>query len=280
MHKKRSNLFDLRPSDHNGRVSRLASDVLRQLRPEAPLIDDVGSERAFRLLWNVILSRQTYDAPALVHQFEDIGVDAEKLVDVYVPWVARALGKAWAEDRLSFARVSLGAARLQGIVSTIGHEFFVHIGDEGGQNLSALIISPIGEDHTIGPVVLASMLRRMDVSTHLSLGVALDDLCEKAKGASFDGVLISLARREALENVPEIVTSLRSCLDPGVPVVLGGSILDRMIDLESHYLVDMVTSDLKMVLKLLASTRRQSNDGVSSSPLRRVMEFGQSRSSV
>ena len=58
-------------------------------------------------------SRDIGAAEALSAAMRESRVRPELIIDIYIPEAARAFGVAWMEDRLSFARVTIGVARLQ-----------------------------------------------------------------------------------------------------------------------------------------------------------------------
>jgi MerR family transcriptional regulator, light-induced transcriptional regulator len=83
------------------------------------------------------------------------GIRREDIADFYVPEVARRLGAAWCEDRTSFADVTVGTARLQGLLREIGPDWFsdARLGDR--PPVCVLVVVSRDEFHTLGAMVLA-----------------------------------------------------------------------------------------------------------------------------
>ena len=177
------------------------------------------------------------------------GISWAEISDIYVPTVARRLGDAWCDDTLSFAEVTIGSARLQGILRECGPEWSEEVrSDPLAPNV--LLIMPRQDNHTLGAMVVASQMRRARVSVRLCLGEHDAVVTDHVATKRFDAVLISASGSVRLETVRDLVKKIRLAARPVPPLVLGGTILDTDRDAKTITGVDHATCDLQSVMGL------------------------------
>ena len=70
-----------------------------------------------------VLDRDQTALRSFVGVMQKAMITRAHIAEVYVPIVARRLGDAWVEDRLDFGAVTIGAARLQGLLHHLGAEW-------------------------------------------------------------------------------------------------------------------------------------------------------------
>ncbi|MEO1679013.1 MAG: hypothetical protein AAFU80_12735 [Pseudomonadota bacterium] len=177
----------------------------------------------------------------------------QAIVDTHIPAVARALGQAWVDSQLSFAEVTIGAARLQSVLRNL----------EGGQPEAqfdadapeVLIVVPEASQHTLGAMVAMSLFRREGALARLALGQAARSVGQMVRMHHFDMVAVSAAGPEKLDFLANLVNSVRSGLAPSPPIVVGGAILSVVPDVASRVGADFATSDPKEALELCGLTR-------------------------
>lgn len=181
------------------------------------------------------------------------GIPAEEIADFYVPAVARKLGLGWCEDELGFASVTIGCARLQGLLRELGPEWradAVADGDAPG----ILIVVGAGIYHTLGSMVLAGQMRRRGLSVRLLIGVEPDAVGPVMRQARFDAVMISASKTERMELLRRLVHAVKQSTPFPPPVVIGGGILEILpqdqADVRSMTGADFATSDLDEALAL------------------------------
>jgi len=111
----------------NASVDALASRALtlvaqRNLKTDTPL-----EEKFARRLRDAAADGGSDDVTSLVNDMLATGIPGEAIATVYIPHVARQLGDEWCDDKLSFARVTIGTARLQSALRLIGTEWTIPI---------------------------------------------------------------------------------------------------------------------------------------------------------
>lgn len=177
------------------------------------------------------------------------GITREVIADVYVPFVARAMGDAWCEDEMSFAEVTIGVARLQGLLRKLGPEWRADYCARAHAP-SVLIITQRDEFHTLGAMILSGKLRRLGVSTQLCVGIRPNEVGDRIRKVGFDMVMVSAAKGEGLDSIRRLVDAAKRSVDPAPFVVLGGSVLDTDLDIRRITGADAATCDPSEALEL------------------------------
>ena len=177
------------------------------------------------------------------------GCTSEDISDIYIPAAARLLGDDWCRDEVGFADVTIGVARLQGILRDLEREWF-RTSDPLAATGAALVIVCQDEYHTLGATVLAGQLRRMGISVRLSMGQTHSERMDLIENNDFDMIMVSMSRTENLESTRKLVKNIRSACKGRVPIVLGGTVTERKIDLQALTGADHVVNDPKEALRL------------------------------
>lgn len=175
-------------------------------------------------------------------------VGAAAVADLYVPDLARRLGEDWMEDRLSFVQVGLATARMQAMLRAIGCAWSADAAAPGAERSVALIV-PQDEQHTLGALVLLGQLRRLGVTVRLMLGPAPGEVPPMLQRGGMGGVLISVAGTGKLAHVGDLVKEIRRDGPQGLPVVVGGAVLQSDIESVRSLGADLVTADLHAALR-------------------------------
>jgi methanogenic corrinoid protein MtbC1 len=218
-------------------------------------------------LQEAVTAGSTGDALATIRRMVRDGIAAEEIADLYVPAVARQLGDMWCTDRIGFATVTIGVARLQGLLRELEAMATVRrrVG-RGGASLLVLVAE--GIDHTLGAMVLSGQLRRAGHGVRLILGAAPEAVTEALGATLFEAVLISAPEGTRAERLRPLVRAVRAGDRPRVPVVIGGTILDQMrragTDILALTGADHATSDIAEALRLcgLAAESRGRTEAV------------------
>ncbi len=149
------------------------------------------------------------------------GATAEEIIDLYIPEAARRMGEGWLSDDMTFAEVTIGAARLQAIVRDI--EGTLRPGrTAAAESPSILMIVPVEEDHTLGPMVAACQFRRAGASVHMVIGQGAAPAVEIARRVACNMITISLSSESRVESVRMLIQMLRAQSGHSVPIVVGG----------------------------------------------------------
>ncbi|ROU03120.1 cobalamin B12-binding domain-containing protein [Histidinibacterium lentulum] len=200
-----------------------ASGADRRRCDPAPEADGAALDR----LEAGLLSPESDGAREALDDLAAWGIPAEEVADLHVPAMARRLGLRWHRDELSFAQVTIGMSRLQRLVRDIVAEFDTDrcVGREVG---SLLLVVPEQEQHTLGAILLCGQLRRRGLSVRLWLGFRPGDAADALTSGSYDGVFISASRSYGLENLQEVIKSVRDAALSTLPVCIGGSFTEPL----------------------------------------------------
>lgn len=234
------------------RVAELAIEVVAKLVSGPTPAERLPREVVVEKLIAAVTSPDPAAYAELRPELRRARVTAALMADVYIPEVARRLGQSWQDDDLSFAAVSVGCARLQAILREVSAGWSADERGEG-QGRTVLVIVPPGEQHTLGAMVLVSQLRRRGVSACLRFAPEEGELCALLKERQFDVAMITLSSDERVAAVARVVRALRDASPRPIFVALGGPALQGAADLQARTGVDLLSSDLELVLKRLRS---------------------------
>lgn len=220
-------------------VKILARQAIRMLADGTKIRPETVDQR-LELLCNAFLDESDdprYDA-LLAMRREGLAVD--DIIDLVLPEIARIMGRRWAEDSVSFADVTIGAARLQETVRALGNKRGVILGPIRGLGAGParrtphsddvrapriLIVVPRPEHHTLGAFVLSDQLRRKGYEIDVAIDLHSRQVVEMMRFNAYSMVGITAAGRRSLASARELVDKIRTDIVRSVPIVLGGSVL-------------------------------------------------------
>jgi methanogenic corrinoid protein MtbC1 len=228
----------------------LVEEVLRKLRDKERMSPVRPVRRVCPRFLNDLFDAALapdFDAALVLRAMLEAGVKCDDIADVYVPAVARRLGCDWVDDRLSFARVTVAAGRLQSLLGRLAQpNDTVRSAHPGAPNV--LLVSFEGDQHTLGWKLLSVQLRRRGAAAHAVIDIAPDAVADIAEQAGFDLVLVSASRQQVLDQVARMVAALRSRMIDVPPIVLGGIIVDLLDDGSARADIAAVTNCLDKAL--------------------------------
>lgn len=237
---------DRRTKD-GGAVVSLAGQALSVLASRRSALDARFAETMVQRLEHAVLDRNPEGRMSVLAELRASGVPDVQIAEELIPLVARRLGTAWCEDNMSFADVTIGSARLQALVRDLGAPDPEPLAKSVG---SVAVIVPGDESHTLGAMVLTSRLRRLRVSVRLFLGTDEEAVLTALIRAPYDAILISASHSEKLAKLDGFVSKIRRVLQRPIPIVVGGSVVERGIAVEKHVRADYITSDVEKALQL------------------------------
>ncbi|MFQ6546643.1 B12-binding domain-containing protein [Aestuariibius sp. 2305UL40-4] len=192
------------------------------------------------------------DAPDMMFEVRDrmldSGISPVDISDFYVPEAARRLGEAWCADETSFAAVTIGASRLQGLLRTLGAEWSAQELAEPNAPASLIIVAH-EVYHTLGAVILSGQLRRRGYAVRLLIGMQPDKLEHLIRQTTYDVVMISASSGDRLEPLRVLVEKVKDAVSEPPPVIVGGTVLEQKLDVRTLTGADYVTSDLNEALE-------------------------------
>ena len=241
----RTNRRPTRQKLTSGDIQGLAKDVLnvarRNLNPET----SSRIEAASSWLERYCLSNK-FNASTAVNTLTSRGLHADAIVDYCIPKIARNYGQEWTNDTLSFANVSVGCAHLQLVLKHIIHERGFNVLDGNGKCVLLTALPP--EQHTLGALVLADQLRRLDFSVKMCLGTSTEDVTKSVFENRYHAVLFSASTLEAAEISAQCVNQIRQNYAYQPLVFLGGSVLSSYSREGMPDAFDRVTNKLDVIV--------------------------------
>ncbi|MBS0558536.1 MAG: cobalamin B12-binding domain-containing protein [Proteobacteria bacterium] len=170
-----------------------------------------------------------------------VGIDAVYL-QLITP-AARLLGQMWADDLCTFIDVTIGIARLQQIVRTLGPAF---LGDGGraAHDRRAVLMSVPGEQHTFGLLMAAEFLRRagwvLDCATPANNAGAATIV----RSGWFCFVGFSLSTEGRIGALSACIRGIRkSSMNRKIGVLVGGNVFLEHPDLVRRVGADAMAED-------------------------------------
>lgn len=202
-------------------------------------------------LQNVVTQRTPDTARNVVDRMVRTGITREEIIDLYIPQVARDLGQAWVDDEMSFATVTIGCARLQGVLRTVGDAWadLTNVEIMGVPMPRFRILVPAEEQHTLGATVLASQLRRYGIASDLDLQADVFTEQTNSTKQKYDAVMISASPRFGYEKLSQFVERAKVSYG-AIPVLIGGSILLQNDEVTPRTGADFATNDILKAISL------------------------------
>jgi methylmalonyl-CoA mutase cobalamin-binding subunit len=230
------------------KVETLASRALGVLASKRISAASLLSERFLDELSHAVRSDNPARRRAVVRDMIEARIRPEDIADFYIPEVSRRLGAAWCEDGMSFADVTIGAARLQGLLKEIGAAWSDdRLLDPDAPGVLVVVLAD--EFHTLGAMVLCGQLARLGVSVKLAMGHSESDLLRTVAAGQFEAILVSAAQGERLATLKKLVEKIRAACVRPTPVVVGGSVVQRVTDIKSKTGADHATTDPREALR-------------------------------
>jgi methanogenic corrinoid protein MtbC1 len=176
-------------------------------------------------------------SPDVVSRFVEAmraeGVTLQTLYLELVTPAARLLGAYWDADKCDFVAVTVGLGRLQKVLRDLGGDFRSENGQEDrGLDRRAILSAAPGEQHLLGPIMVAEFFRR---AGWIVLGGPLwtsQDHLALVSANWIDMFGLSVTNADCLEATAAAIPSIRrASRNPGVQILLGGRIFVENPDL-------------------------------------------------
>jgi methanogenic corrinoid protein MtbC1 len=188
-----------------------------------------GLARRLDQLFDAFISMDEDQRHEMLLRLRQDGVSTDDIIDHIIPAVARLMGERWGNDRISFADVTIGTARLQEAVRALGWH------DKSRQKIAEtapeiLLVIPRSEHHTLGAFVLADQWRRMGFRVDIAMDQHPRQIADRLRKHRYAMIGITAAGRRTLASARELVDIIRLTVVRATPIFIGGAILDRDID--------------------------------------------------
>ena len=172
------------------------------------------------------------------------------LADIYIPEAARRMGQSWHDDEMPWMDVSIGVGRLQSLLREIGTAWSADQAGDTGHG-TVLLIVPDREQHTLGPMVAMSQMRRYGVSVCLRIAPPFSELRSLMAQRNFDGILISVSTKDKLEPVARTVQFLKTLMTKPCPIIVGGAVMAKVEDPAAVTGADFSSNDIGAALEVI-----------------------------
>ena len=242
-----------KPGQTNGRDSTPQVDALanRVLSMLATRKTRASTEIQATLVDHLCAAVRAFDPEAraaVLGEMRALGLSDIEIAEVYIPAAARKLGDDWCVDQLSFADVTIGSARLQGMLRDLETGTVMPVPLPGAPQV--LMVVRQDEYHTLGALVAARYLRRHGVIVRLALGLEDRRIARMAHDAQFDVIMISASGSERLESLRNLIKIIRQGNGHTPPIIVGGTVLEKRSDIKTLTDADHVCNDPEEALKL------------------------------
>jgi methylmalonyl-CoA mutase cobalamin-binding subunit len=236
-------------SERNGAdgYGGLALDVIERLVARRTSGVGVLQRSLLDQLLDAASSHDAGSVERVLEVFRSSRVSNDAIVGLYIPEAARKLGKDWEDDKASFAQVTMGVARLQGLMRDLTADWTADTVDPDGDK-SVLVIVPPGEQHTLGATVLAWDLRRKGISACVRVAPSMLELADLLENRQFDGALISVGSTDRVETCMKLVKTLNQLSKGALRIAVGGAVKDMCRDALEATGAAIVTNDLEVVV--------------------------------
>jgi MerR family transcriptional regulator, light-induced transcriptional regulator len=244
-------------------AASLAEAVVAKVVARDPKVLPPPSEAILMQLTKAVCAGNPNQIEALKPDLKRARITPQMLADIYIPEAARRLGLYWEEDKVTFADVTIGVARLQAILRDISADWAADDKTDGGLGGAVLLLLAEKEHHTLGPLVLTGQLRRRGVSVCLQLASADSKWKFLLHERHFDGVIISVGWEGKLSATESLIKTLKQLTKGKLPIAVGGAVLTRNSDTIECIGADIVTNDLDKALTLFGLTLDSARASVS-----------------
>jgi methylmalonyl-CoA mutase cobalamin-binding domain/chain len=227
---------------HTSATLRSAGVVAARRLPEAPSAQEL--DQFTGALLEAVLRDDGDIHDRVRDAMQAARVRIHDVIDHHLPEAARRLGQDWHDNRRSFADVTIGVARLQGLL----RDLVAQSREDGVRDASApgvAIVVMENEFHTLGAMVIGQQLRRMGVSVQMVIGQTEAEILQSVAQDHFDAIFVSVSRAECLASVRKLVEKLKNATVADTPVVIGGLAVSDEAEIRVLSGADHVATDAR-----------------------------------
>lgn len=155
---------------------------------------------------------------------QSLGLSSELLCLDYIAPAAQRLGTRWLEDRCSFLEVTLGAARLHGLLRTLDRDLMAPP-NRAMHGYTALFSAVPGETHLLGITMAAGFFRRAGWVVDLNTSDDPDTLFACAEANAYGLIGLSAGSDAGSTLLDDTIRRLRAA-QPRAVICLGGHLTE------------------------------------------------------
>ena len=175
------------------------------------------------------------------------------LYEKFFPDTARFLGNQWAQDLLSFSKVSVGIANLQILLKKYDHLYL--------ENMmvykdvpNILLLTPPKETHTFGSLMAYRIFKNLGCNPLLLANPSVKEIEKILEVNSFSLIGISLADFTLIDEVKKLIALIRTITPVNCPIILGGEIENWTSNCPRIPGLDAINSKPKEILEMCELT--------------------------
>lgn len=238
----------------------LASQVISVLCERQTSTPSGARQVVVDYLLRAVTGSAGFDASLVMEELRGYRLTIDAIIDLYIPQVANNLGELWMTSDVDFASVTVGALRLQSLLSEASSAL-VHPNSYTQDAPLALVIVSEGEQHFLGASVVAAQLRRLGCDVSLSIAEPPKQITNRVIYDQPDMVLMSCAQVSGLETIARNVKKIRRAIDPAPVIALGGAMRGDIDGIRKKTGVDLVTKSAKDVVGFYTKRRKALSRG-------------------
>ncbi|WP_415922622.1 B12-binding domain-containing protein [Tateyamaria sp. SN6-1] len=231
----------------NTHLEPLASEVISVLCERQTTAPSGARQVVVDYLLRAVATRSSFDPTLVMEELRGYRLTIDAIIDLYIPEVATRMGEMWKTSDMDFASVTVGALRLQSLLSEASSNL-ARVNLSGVNAPFALVVVAEGEQHFLGASVVAAQLRRLGCDVSLSIAEAPKQITNRVLYDQPDMILMSCAQVSGLETVVRNVKKIRSVVDPSPVIALGGAMRGDLDGIRKKTGVDLVTKSAKDVV--------------------------------
>lgn len=180
------------------------------------------------------------------------GITEDIIVDYCIPRAACGLGDDWVSDTLSFSEVSIGSTHLQMLLKSISQNRKTDIRKQTGKCLLIVVLDD--EQHTLGALTLADILRRRGYSLKVLIQSSISEVSQHLSNNTYDALLFSAGSEHIAQLSADCVKKIGHLTKNRTKSFLGGSILAFDVPSAVSSQFNLVTNNLDLVIDELENS--------------------------
>jgi methanogenic corrinoid protein MtbC1 len=149
----------------------------------------------------------------------------QSLSDIYLHGItdsAKLIGQLWSADALDFVNVTIALSRLHQIMEELSPEFLAE-GNPGSKELSLLLMTEPGSQHSLGIFMLSEFFRQAGWRVTLAIPQDMADFKRILLSDWFDAAVLSVSTDRHIDSVSKAVAELRKATaNPQLKLYVGG----------------------------------------------------------
>lgn len=232
-------------------LARLALQRLARSRENRRTDLSPASEQEVRAFVALLLSSDVTGAVRIVRRLEVLGASHTLIADGLLSAAARALGRSWEDDELSFLDVSLGIStlfRVNALLRSGSHTVSTTDGPR------AMFVTLPGQAHTLGIILAAEAFRRDGWEIDLRLDASPAEVLDAAVRQDVFLVGFTAGRDASIREIADLTRQLKAHPRPPV-ILLGGVAANGNLDVRDEMGVDVIADRINDALARASELR-------------------------